>query len=1384
MAAIRAPPEAGDQRLSSVQSIIKSLVLGSVKVKAHVVSEDEREGGLRNLLNFGHSIGHAYEGILTPQILHGECVSIGMVLEAALARHLGVLDGGAVARLAKCLSSYGLPTSSSDPVVRRRSANKHCTVNQLLSVMGADKKNDGKKKRIVLLAGIGRTFKREATVVSDRDIRVILSPAVIVEPSTTKSSNVSCTPPGSKSISNRALVLAALGKGECRIKNLLHSDDTEVMLNALVKLKGATFAWEESGQILVVRGNGGRLEAHGEELYLGNAGTASRFLATVATLAASGTKDFSILTGNERMKKRPIGPLVEALQANGAGIEFLESTGSLPLNVKAGQGMKGGDINLAATISSQYVSSLLMCAPYADKDVTLRLIGGKPISQLYIDMTTAMMASFGIQVQKSTTEEHTYHIPRGRYVNPPEYVIESDASSATYPLAIAAITGTTCTVPNIGSASLQGDARFAVDVLRPMGCTVEQTKTSTTVTGPPKGSLRPIEEIDMEPMTDAFLTASILAAVAQNGQSKSTTRITGIANQRVKECNRIKAMEDELAKFGVKCHQLDDGIEINGIPYTALRKPLGGVHCYDDHRVAMSFSVLGTVAPHGTLIQERQCVGKTWPGWWDTLRQSFVVELEGVDPEEINQVSAKNAQQSDKSILIIGMRGAGKTTTGGLAASLLGWQFVDLDTLLEETAGQTIPKIIEASGWDEFRRLELAVLQKALHEKGKKHILACGGGVVEIPEARQLLTDFHRAGGLVILVQRDIEDIMSFLQIDKTRPAYVDNLRDVWLRRRPWYLECSNYQYYSTKAGQVDMAPPLDGLERFLKTVTGRRQALSQIKVKEQSYFVSLTVPDVAAAAPILEEVAVGSDAVELRVDLLEDPERKGKPPSMEFVASQVAVLRCSSSLPIIFTVRSQSQGGKMPDDAHEDIHNLLNLALRMGVEFLDLEISLPEDVLRSISESKRNTKIIASHHDPDNTLSWSSGSWVPHYNKALLYGDIVKLVGVAKTQSSNLSLLKFRSWALTAHPSIPIIAINMGIEGQLSRIQNPFLTPVSHSALPFKAAPGQLSASEIRTALSLHGVIKPRNFYLFGKPISQSKSPAMHNYLFREMGLPHQYHLHEADDPSTLEPIIRNPNFGGASVTIPLKLSIVDLLDEVSPAAKTIGAVNTIVVDPSRSSPTHAGKPYLVGHNTDWTGMRVVLSNAGATISPPNSKDQKGALVIGGGGTARAAIYTLNQMGYSPIHLLGRSREKLQTVVESFPAEDYDISLITTREDTVNIAKREHASPIAVAIGTIPADKPIDANVEALLDILFGAGGKKNEKRILLEMAYKPAITPLMTMAEKSGWTTVKGLEVLAGQGVGQFELWTRIKPLLRDARVSSCCCRCLFRFMWNLAN
>ena len=318
--------------------------------------------------------------------------------------------------------------------------------------------------------------------------------------------------------------------------------------------QGAKFSWEDGGETLVVEGGQGFLSvpSRGKELFLGNAGTAARFLTTVCTLVSSTLdnpdEEYTVITGNARMKQRPIGPLVTALRANGSKINYVESQNCLPLAI-APQGLNGGHIQLAASVSSQYVSSILLCAPYAKEPVTLELTAGRVISQPYIDMTIAMMRTFGVKVSRRKDKDNgelldVYDIPSGGYVNPEGYSIESDASSATYPLAIAAITGTSCTIENIGSASLQGDAKFAKEVLERMGCDVVQTPTETTVQGPPKGMLKAIEEVDMEEMTDAFLTATVLAAVA-NGK----TRILGIANQRVKECNRIKAMIDQLGEL-------------------------------------------------------------------------------------------------------------------------------------------------------------------------------------------------------------------------------------------------------------------------------------------------------------------------------------------------------------------------------------------------------------------------------------------------------------------------------------------------------------------------------------------------------------------------------------------------------------------------------------------------------------------------------------------------------------------------------------------------------------------------------------------------------------------------------------------------------------------
>ena len=1418
MVAVRGDVRQGAARFHGIEHMLTRAISASARFKAHVVTEDERETGLRNLLNFGHSIGHAIEAYLTPEILHGECVAIGMVLEAELARHLGVLSGTAVGRLQKCIAAYGLPTSQEDEKIIKLSDDKKCTVEGIVAKMSVDKKNVGATKKVVLLSGIGRTHEQKASTVSDAELRVAIAPSILVHPGVPANLHVTCTPPGSKSISNRALVLAALGEGTCRLRNLLTSADTEVMINALERLGAAEFEWEDDGETLVVNGSGGHLEATEVPLYLGNAGTAARFLTTVATLTQKTHVNHSVLTGNARMKQRPIGDLVDALRNNGAEIEYLESKGCLPLRVAASEGFEGGVIELAATVSSQYVSSLLMCAPFAKKAMTLKLVGGKPVSQQYIDMTITMMAQFGAKVTRSKTEEHSYHIERAQYRNPTRYIIESDASSATYPLAIAAITGITCTIPNIGSTSLQGDSAFATDVLRPMGCDVQQSNISTTVTGPAGGKLRPLPNVDMEPMTDAFLTASVLSAVAQGEQSQ-TTRIYGIANQRVKECNRIQAMEDELAKFGVKCRQFDDGIEIDGIDRSVLQKPAEGVHCYDDHRVAMSFSVLALAAKDPTLILEKACTGKTWPGWWDTMHQLFKIKLEGVEVSSTVYKLKKKEAGSTPSLIIIGMRGAGKSTAGIWAAQALNRRFLDLDSKLQELEGRSIPEIIKEDGWEYFRKQELVVLKTVMEKMSTGYIFACGGGIVETPEARELLASWHKTKGHVLLVERDIEQVMAYLQIDKSRPAYVEDMKGVWFRRKPWYNECSDILYRSQHMHGKSLAAAAADFTRVLQTFIGIRDCLPAIKAKARSFFVALTYPDLRPHAHKLQDIAFGSDAVELRVDLLRDTSSPMGLPSVEYVTDQLSVLRNSMPLPIVFTIRTKSQGGAFPDDAHAEALDLYRLAFRTGCEFVDLEVTtFPEPVMDEVVQlhAQSASHIIASHHDSHSKLSWSNNSWTPIYNKCLKYGAIVKLVGAANDFNDNFSLQTFRS----THTSAPLIAINMGPLGKLSRVLNPFLTPVTHPSLPIAAAPGQISSHTALTTLTTLGLLQSKQFYLFGSPISASKSPILHNTLFTTLGLPHTYSRQESaaspGELETLSTLIRAPEFGGASVTIPvsllpnllqfnqpliprrllptldshppsphplhipqtltlsqLKQAITPLLDTIDPITLQIGAVNTIV-------PTHtpSGSTILTGYNTDYLGMVDCLSPFRTNFS--SSTDPSSGLVIGGGGTARAAIQALHTLFISPIYLLGRSMSKMKELASHFPTE-YNIIVLDAAEHQNRDRKSSQSNkePVAqsiresssssssrnlpeilpsVAIGTIPANLPIDAQLAAYLKELFSADQntltgnetpktgsdvpgivrlKNKGRKVLLEMAYQPRETELMGLAEGvGGWS------------------------------------------------
>lgn len=1302
-------PESGRIDLSEIQETIFAIVEGSVRTKAEVVTKDEREGGLRNILNFGHSIGHAFEALLTPYILHGECVSIGMVLEAELSRFLGYLDPSAVARLISCLKMYKLPTTIDDSLVRERSNNIFCPVDDLLKIMAVDKKNSGAQKRVTLLRAIGQTYEPKATSVSDDDLRIILSDHISVGDYSKVPQKFTVSPPGSKSVSNRVLILAALGSGSCEIENLLHSDDTNYMLEAIEQFKCARIKRLRGGRVICVDGGSGIISAPSQPVYLGNSGTSARFLTALACLAReSSNASHTILTGNERMQERPIGPLVKSLRLAGSEIFYTKNEGSLPLKISASNQdnfLRGGRIELAATVSSQYVSAILLCAPYAASPVTLVIVDGKPISELYIDMTIQMMAAFGVHVRKEP-DAYVYHIPKGIYQNPKNYIVECDASSATYPLALAALTGRTCTVSNMGSESLQGDARFAPCVLEKMGCSVTQTLTSTTVQGPQNGILHGIESIDMESMTDAFLTAAAVAAVAEG-----KTRIYGIANQRVKECNRLEAMRKELTKFGVECEEHDDGLFINGL---AATKPLSPalLKSYDDHRIAMSLSLLALLTDSPVIIEDRRCVEKTWPGWWDFIH-SIGVELKGIQAP----MKPPKTIVNEKSIILIGMRGAGKTTMGKWVASSLGWSFIDLDHCIQDDHGN-ISQFVESKGWEEFRRLETCYLRDFLKSKSERFVISCGGGIVESQEARELLLSFVKIGGNVVHVHRKIEDIDAYLSEDKGRPLLAEKTVKLYQRRKPLYEQCSNWFYCS---GSIETMEDKRGVLRSLSKILAHIIEPQRMKLDAtRSYFISLTYSNLRQAESIAV-ITEGVHAVELRVDLLESQ-------SIDFVSDQIGYLRMRTTLPIIFTVRTKSQGGQFSDDAHDEYLRLNLHAIKMGIEYIDVELSQPSSIQQELFNNRRETFIISSHHDSQGKIEWGP-AWEPFYFDACRVGDIVKFVGFANSFEDNLKLERFREAHLSPQCK-PLICLNMGYKGQLSRVLNTYLTPVTHEALPYAAAPGQLSICQINKLRHAIGDLPAKEFFVCGEPIGHSQSPNLHNAGFAALGLPHLYGKFETSTASNVFNRIRKlgEKFGGCSVTIPLKTDVMQYLDQVSPEAEAIGAVNTIY---------RSGSGSLHGTNTDWIGIVQSFQKFGLMLGRGQS-----ALILGAGGTSQAAIYAFHAMKFKTIYVLNRTRQNAEKVLARFGPE-YNVHLL---EET------EPLPVVKAVMGCVPGDRELPTDVMTRIKDIMAlntSGG------YLLEAAYKPDITPLMKIGMSLNWVVIPGRELLVLQGLEQFRIW-----------------------------
>ncbi len=404
--------------------------------------------------------------------------------------------------------------------------------------------------------------------------------------------------PGSKSLTNRALLIAALAGGPTTLTNALFSDDSRYFAQALATLGFAVRSEEAAGTITVV-GQGGRIPASSAELFVGNAGTAARFLTALLTLG----QGHYVLDGSARMRERPLADLLAALRQLGAQVE--SDTGCPPVRVSAA-GLPGGSARVAGDVSSQYLSGLLLIAPYARTPVELLVERGLN-SQPYVDLTISIMADFGVAVARTGNER--FCIEPSLYGARPSYAIECDASAASYFLAAPAILGGTVRVQNLSRGSRQGDVAF-VDVLAQMGCRVSEDDYGLSVTGPACGELRGVE-VDMRHIPD---TAQTLAAIAPF--ANSPTVIRGIASARVKETDRVAAMVAELRRLGASVEEYPDGLKID--PAERLSPAI--IETYDDHRMAMAFALVG-LRSAGVAIENPGCVAKTFPSYFDVLDQ-------------------------------------------------------------------------------------------------------------------------------------------------------------------------------------------------------------------------------------------------------------------------------------------------------------------------------------------------------------------------------------------------------------------------------------------------------------------------------------------------------------------------------------------------------------------------------------------------------------------------------------------------------------------------------------------------------------------------------------------------------------------------------------------
>jgi 3-dehydroquinate dehydratase-1 len=529
-------------------------------------------------------------------------------------------------------------------------------------------------------------------------------------------------------------------------------------------------------------------------------------------------------------------------------------------------------------------------------------------------------------------------------------------------------------------------------------------------------------------------------------------------------------------------------------------------------------------------------------------------------------------------------------------------------------------------------------------------------------------------------------------------------------------------------------------LTRFLSLILGQTRPHEDLKTKNRTNFISTTFPDVHAALPNLDILSVGSDAVEIRVDLLVDPSPLGVSspvPSLRYVGQQLMLLRQHTELPIIFTTRCTKENGKFPMDDPGLFYRYLRRAIQWGVEYIDVELWLPEDIRRRLAEAKGNSIIMSAYHDFSGRWKWTSPEAPRIFTQSAQYADIVKMIAMVNTIEANYELEYFRSTIRKTHGSYPLLsAVNMGQMGQLSRALNTVFSPITHPLLPMIAAPGQLTAAEINEALHIMGQLPKRDLYAIGSFRSTPQSMFMEK-CFNELSLPHTLTSIDRGPIGSIERVITQPSFGGASVHPPIS-SGTTCIPAVSEAARAIGLIDTIV-----AAKGTAPNPQLVGENATWKGIRATLTRDYV----PSAYNGRAAIVLAGSESeASAAIFALRSLGVGAIYTVGfRASGPLADGLEPFTSI-LSVKLVEQPFVIVSALPPEKSllvQPLLRHYRTSGRASPPSTRGKVYLDLTRG-----ERTGDPVGVAVRAGWTAY-GIEDVNAWTTVETLRLLVGQNV-----------------------------------